>query len=58
MDKPTDQEIARDIVVALLSHCVYDTGLSDNSGDKWGQNAGKLYLAVLKQVQSADSQKK
>jgi len=57
MDRPTDEEIARDIAVALLSHCVYDTGLSDNSGEKWGQNVGRLYAAVLKGVQSANGQK-
>jgi hypothetical protein len=57
MDRPTDEEIARDIAVALLSHCVFDTGLSDNSGEKWGQNVGKLYAAVLKGVQSANGQK-
>jgi hypothetical protein len=58
MDKPTDEEIARDIAVALLSHCVFDTGLSDNAGAKWGQNVGRLYAAVLKEVQSATGQKK
>ncbi|HEY2990405.1 MAG TPA: hypothetical protein VGL11_22005 [Candidatus Binatia bacterium] len=58
MEKPTDEEIARDIAVALLSHCVFDTGLSDNTGEKWGQNVGKLYVAILKQVQSVDGQKK
>ena len=58
MDRPSDEEIARDIAVALLSHCVFDTGLSDNSGNKWGQNIGKLYAAVLKEVQCANGQKK
>ena len=58
MDKPTNEEIARDIAVALLSHCVFDTGLTDNSGEKWGQNVGRLYAAILKQVQAADGQKK
>jgi hypothetical protein len=58
MDKPTDEEIAKEIAVALLSHCVYDTGLTDNSGEKWGQNVGRLYAAILKQVQSANDQKK
>jgi len=37
---------------------VFDTGLSDNSGNKWGQNIGKLYAAVLKEVQFANGQKK
>jgi hypothetical protein len=57
MDKITDEEIARDIAVALLSHCVFDTGLSDNTGAKWGQNVGRLYAAVLKEVQAANGQR-
>jgi hypothetical protein len=58
MEKPTVEEIARDIAVALLSHCVFDTGLSDNSGEKWGQNVGRLYAAVLQEVRSANGEKK
>ncbi len=53
MERQADEEIAKELVVAFLSHATFNTGVNESGAGKWGKALGELYATALKEIRAA-----